>query len=104
MTRRLLVLALLFHDVGKWRDEDHASESVRMAQQMLERLRMPPASPLCWGGPLPPAWQRAWVNQALALCAWRELAPRTLAASSGPTPAWQEECDRLHDPALGERS
>ena len=28
----LLVLALLFHDVGKWRDENHAVESVRMAQ------------------------------------------------------------------------
>ena len=40
----LLVLALLFHDVGKWRDEDHASESVRMARQMLERLQLPPAS------------------------------------------------------------
>jgi [protein-PII] uridylyltransferase len=40
----LLVLALLFHDVGKWRDEDHASESVRMAQQMLERLELPSTS------------------------------------------------------------
>ena len=29
----LLVLALLLHDVGKWRDEDHAAESVRMARQ-----------------------------------------------------------------------
>ena len=37
----LLVLSLLFHDVGKWRDEDHAIESVRMAHQMLERLQMP---------------------------------------------------------------
>jgi [protein-PII] uridylyltransferase len=27
----LLVLALLFHDVGKWRDDDHATESVRLA-------------------------------------------------------------------------
>jgi [protein-PII] uridylyltransferase len=34
----LLVLSLLFHDVGKWRDEEHAIESVRMAHQMLERL------------------------------------------------------------------
>jgi [protein-PII] uridylyltransferase len=34
----LLVLALLFHDVGKWRDEDHATESVRMAQDMFDRL------------------------------------------------------------------
>ncbi len=32
----LLVLALLLHDVGKWRDEDHATESVRMARQMFE--------------------------------------------------------------------
>jgi len=37
----LLVLALLFHDVGKWRDEDHATESVRMARRMLERLQLP---------------------------------------------------------------
>ncbi len=37
----LLVLALLFHDVGKWVEEDHAAESVRMARGMLERLRMP---------------------------------------------------------------
>jgi [protein-PII] uridylyltransferase len=34
----LLVLALLLHDVGKWRDEDHASESVRMAREMFDRL------------------------------------------------------------------
>ena len=40
----LLVLALLYHDVGKWRDDDHAAESVRMAQQMFERLQLPPAS------------------------------------------------------------
>jgi [protein-PII] uridylyltransferase len=37
----LLVLALLFHDVGKWRDEDHHLESVRMAEQMFERLQLP---------------------------------------------------------------
>jgi [protein-PII] uridylyltransferase len=43
-TPELLVLALLFHDVGKWRDEDHAAESCRMARQMLERLQFPPAS------------------------------------------------------------
>jgi [protein-PII] uridylyltransferase len=36
----LLVLALLFHDVGKWRDEDHAAESVRMARQMFDRLAL----------------------------------------------------------------
>jgi [protein-PII] uridylyltransferase len=34
----LLVLSLLYHDVGKWTDDDHASESARMAQQMLDRL------------------------------------------------------------------
>lgn len=34
----LLTLALLFHDVGKWTDEDHAVESTRMAQAMLARL------------------------------------------------------------------
>jgi [protein-PII] uridylyltransferase len=36
----LLVLALLFHDVGKWRDDDHAIESERMAEQVLERLHV----------------------------------------------------------------
>ena len=34
----LLVLALLYHDVGKWKEEDHAEESARMAQTMLDRL------------------------------------------------------------------
>ena len=34
----LLVLALLFHDVGKWKDEDHASESTNMARAMFDRL------------------------------------------------------------------
>jgi [protein-PII] uridylyltransferase len=34
----LLSLALLFHDVGKWTDDDHATESTRMAQTMLDRL------------------------------------------------------------------
>ena len=34
----LLVLALLFHDVGKWRDEDHEIESTRMARVMFDRL------------------------------------------------------------------
>jgi [protein-PII] uridylyltransferase len=37
----LLTLSLLFHDVGKWKDEDHDVESVRMAQSMLARLRLP---------------------------------------------------------------
>jgi [protein-PII] uridylyltransferase len=36
----LLVLALLFHDVGKWRDDDHHVESTRMARQMFERLQL----------------------------------------------------------------
>ena len=34
----LLVLALLLHDVGKWRDDDHALESVRMAEGFLALL------------------------------------------------------------------
>ena len=37
----LVVLALLFHDVGKWRDDDHVVESVRMARQMFDRLSLP---------------------------------------------------------------
>jgi [protein-PII] uridylyltransferase len=37
----LLTLALLFHDVGKWREADHAQESVRLAQTMLDRLALP---------------------------------------------------------------
>jgi [protein-PII] uridylyltransferase len=37
----LLVVALLFHDVGKWREADHAQESVRLAQSMLDRLELP---------------------------------------------------------------
>jgi [protein-PII] uridylyltransferase len=36
----LLVLALLLHDVGKWRDDDHASESHRMAGEVLDRLQL----------------------------------------------------------------
>lgn len=34
----LLVLSLLYHDVGKWTDDDHTIESSRMAHAMLERL------------------------------------------------------------------
>lgn len=34
----LLVLALLYHDVGKARDDDHATESVRLAARMFDRL------------------------------------------------------------------
>jgi [protein-PII] uridylyltransferase len=36
----LLVLALLLHDVGKWRDDDHALESVRMATEAVARLQL----------------------------------------------------------------
>ena len=38
------MLSLLFHDVGKWKDEDHATESVRMADHMMTRLQMPAES------------------------------------------------------------
>ena len=38
----LLALALLYHDVGKWKDADHAIESVRLAQAMFDRLELPP--------------------------------------------------------------
>ena len=37
----LLSLALLLHDVGKWKDEEHAAESVRMAEPVLTRLELP---------------------------------------------------------------
>ena len=36
----LLVLALLLHDVGKWRDDDHALESERMARDVVDRLQL----------------------------------------------------------------
>ena len=36
----LLVLALLLHDVGKWKDDDHATESVRMAEAVVDRLQL----------------------------------------------------------------
>jgi [protein-PII] uridylyltransferase len=43
----LLVLALLLHDVGKGRGTDHAAESVRLAQDVLDRLELaPPARDL----------------------------------------------------------
>lgn len=38
----LLVLALLLHDVGKWRDDEHALESVRMAEGVVNRLQLLP--------------------------------------------------------------
>ena len=34
----LIVLALLLHDVGKWRDDDHHVESVRMSREMFGRI------------------------------------------------------------------
>jgi [protein-PII] uridylyltransferase len=36
------VLSLLFHDVGKWKDDNHAEESVRMVQTVLDRLEVSP--------------------------------------------------------------
>jgi [protein-PII] uridylyltransferase len=36
----LLTLALLYHDVGKWRDDDHSVESARLAEPMLARLQL----------------------------------------------------------------
>jgi [protein-PII] uridylyltransferase len=37
----LLALALLFHDIGKAKDREHATESVRMVQPALDRLKLP---------------------------------------------------------------
>ena len=37
----LLVLALLFHDVGKWTNRNHAEEGVRMALGAMRRIGMP---------------------------------------------------------------
>jgi [protein-PII] uridylyltransferase len=37
----LVSLALLFHDVGKWTNKNHAEESVRMIGGPLRRLRIP---------------------------------------------------------------
>jgi len=36
----LLVIALLFHDVGKWTNKNHAEESVRMALGALRRIKL----------------------------------------------------------------
>jgi [protein-PII] uridylyltransferase len=35
-----LVLALLFHDIGRWKEDDHQAESVRFAGAMCERLEL----------------------------------------------------------------
>jgi [protein-PII] uridylyltransferase len=40
----VLTLALLFHDIGKAADADHAQESVRMARTALDRLEIPAES------------------------------------------------------------
>ena len=40
----LIVLALLFHDVGKWTNRNHAEESVRMVGGALRRVRIIPES------------------------------------------------------------
>ena len=40
----LLVLALLFHDVGKWTNKNHSEEGVRMAIGALRRLKLPEKS------------------------------------------------------------
>ena len=37
----LLVVALLFHDVGKWTNRNHSEESVRMMLGALRRIRLP---------------------------------------------------------------
>ena len=37
----VLVLALLYHDVGKWKDDDnHSAESERMIIRMCDRLNL----------------------------------------------------------------
>ena len=36
----LLVIALVFHDVGKWTNKNHCEEGVRMAGPALRRIRM----------------------------------------------------------------
>ena len=37
----LLVLALLFHDVGKWTNRNHSEEGVRMAAGAMRRIKLP---------------------------------------------------------------
>ena len=37
----LLVLALLFHDVGKWTNKNHSEEGARMAVGALRRIKLP---------------------------------------------------------------
>ena len=40
----LLVVALLFHDVGKWTNKNHSEEGARMAVGALRRIRLPEQS------------------------------------------------------------
>ena len=40
----LLVLALLFHDVGKWTNRNHSEEGVRMAAGAMRRIKLPEAA------------------------------------------------------------
>ena len=40
----LLVLALLFHDVGKWTNKNHSEEGARMAVGALRRIKVPEKS------------------------------------------------------------
>ncbi len=37
----LLILALLFHDVGKWTNKNHSEEGARMAVGALRRIKLP---------------------------------------------------------------
>ena len=37
---QLLILALLFHDVGKWTDKNHSEEGARIATVALRRIRL----------------------------------------------------------------
>ena len=54
----LLTLALLFHDVGKWREADHAQESVRLAQSDARPARAADGSAAHGRVPDPPAPRR----------------------------------------------
>jgi len=40
-TPELLILSLIFHDVGKWTDKNHSEEGVRMALGALRRIQLP---------------------------------------------------------------
>ena len=75
----LLVLALLLHDVGKWRDEDHATESVRMARQMFE----------IWTCRRTPRSSSSSSSRTTSACPRsRSGATRRTPKSSGTSPRW----------------